>query len=332
MNIVTFRRVLVTTTASIFMVACSNVQHKYAGADPVRARLTQLESNNDLASQAPMALEDARNAVLKAEQAQKDPAISEHLVFIAERKVDIAEAESQQHYLEEQRSKLSAERDSMQLLARTKESQLARSAAIQSEKNALQAQRQALEAKKQADDAQSDARLAKQKMNKAEQENAEAKVDTTLAQQKMNQAELETAETKKQLSETQAQLKELDARRDARGTVVTLGDVLFDFGKAEINPAAISHLAKLAVFLNTNVDRNVTIEGHTDNAGADDFNMLLSQRRADAVSNYLQSQGVEGTRLQTLGKGSEFPVTDNSTAPKRQQNRRVEVIISDPVA
>jgi outer membrane protein OmpA-like peptidoglycan-associated protein len=332
MNIVTFRRVIVATTTSILMVACSNVQHRYAGADPVRARLTQLEGNNELASQAPMAMEEARSAVLKAEQSQKDPAVSEHLVFIAERKVDIAEAESQQHYLEEQRSKLSAERDAMQLLARTKESEMARSAANQSEKNAVHAQQQALEAQKQAGLAQIDAELAKQKMLKAEQETAEAQVDASLAKQGMNKAEQESAEAKRQLIATQTQLKELDARRDARGTVVTLGDVLFDFNKADINPAAISHLAKLAAFLNSNIDRDVTIEGHTDNVGAKDFNMLLSQRRANAVSDYLQSQGVEGARLQAAGKGAEFPVTDNSTAPKRQQNRRVEVIIADPVS
>jgi outer membrane protein OmpA-like peptidoglycan-associated protein len=304
MNIVTFRRVIFSATVPLFMVACTtHVQPKFSGADQVRARLSVLEGNKELAYQAPMAMEEARKAVLEAEQTQKDPMVSEHLVFIAERKVDIAEAESQQHYLEEKRSKLSAERDSMQLLARTKESKMAKMEAYQAEQDTLEAQSQA----------------------------RRAQSDTATAPQNLNIAERETLAAKRQVTEMQTQLTELGARRDARGTVITLGDVLFDFNKSEINPDTISHLAKLASFLNSNVDRNATIEGHTDNTGADDFNMQLSQRRADAVKDYLQSQGVKGIRMEAVGKGSEFPVTDNSTSSKRQQNRRVEVIIGDPI-
>jgi outer membrane protein OmpA-like peptidoglycan-associated protein len=296
MKILTFKRVIFAATAPILMVACTSVQPRFAGADQVRARLSQLESNQDLAAQSPLAMKEARDAVLQAEQRQKNSAISEHLVFIAQRKVDIAETESKKLYLEEQRSEMNVKRDAMQLQARTNETNKARQETNQAEKNAIEAQRQARRA-------QSDAAIAQQEMNKAEQETAKA----------------------------QQQLKDLDARQEARGTVVTLGDVLFDFNKAEIKPAAISHLAKLATFLNKNIDRNATIEGHTDNVGANDFNMLLSQQRADAIKDYLQSQGVAGTRMNAVGKGAEFPVTDNSTAPKRQQNRRVEVIIADPI-
>jgi outer membrane protein OmpA-like peptidoglycan-associated protein len=248
-------------------------------------------------------MKEARDAVLKAEQRQKNPAMSDHLVFMAQRKVDIAETESKTLYLEEQRSEMRAKRDAMQLQARTIETKKAIQETNQAEKNAIEAQRQARLA-------QSDAAMALQEMNKAEQD---------------------TAQAKRQLSEMQQQLKDLDARQEARGTVVTLGDVLFDFNKAEIKPAAISHLAKLAAFLNDNMDRNAAIEGHTDNIGTNDVNMLLSQHRADAIKIYLQSQGVAGSRMDAVGKGAEFPVTDNSTSAKRQQNRRVEVIISDPI-
>lgn len=303
MNIVNFRRILFSVTVTLVMLACTSVQPRFSGADEVRARLSQLESNQDLASQSPLAMKEARDAVLQAEQRQKDPAMSDHLVFIAQRKVDIAETESKKLYLEEQRSEMSAKRDAMQLQARTNESKMAKQEANQAEQNAIEAQRQARLA-------QSDAAMALQEMNKAEQD---------------------TAQAKQQVSEMQQQLKDLDARQEARGTVVTLGDVLFDFNKAEIKPAAISHLAKLAAFLNNNIDRNAAIEGHTDNVGASDINMLLSQRRANAIKDYLQSQGVAGARMDAVGKGEEFPVTDNSTSPKRQQNRRVEVIISDPI-
>lgn len=303
MNTMNFRRTLISLTVALSMLACTSVQPRFAGADQVRARLSQLESNQDLASQSPLAMKEARDAVLKAEQRQKNPAMSDHLVFMAQRKVDIAETESKTLYLEEQRSEMRAKRDAMQLQARTIETKKAIQETNQAEKNAIEAQRQARLA-------QSDAAMALQEMNKAEQD---------------------TAQAKRQLSEMQQQLKDLDARQEARGTVVTLGDVLFDFNKAEIKPAAISHLAKLAAFLNDNMDRNAAIEGHTDNIGTNDVNMLLSQHRADAIKIYLQSQGVAGSRMDAVGKGAEFPVTDNSTSAKRQQNRRVEVIISDPI-
>ncbi|WP_438865133.1 OmpA family protein [Neptunicella sp.] len=290
-------------SASIFITACTTVPARFAGADAARERLNALESNTKLADQAPMAMEDARQAVLSAEQSHKEPGLSEHLVFIAERKVDIAETESQRRYLEEQRSELKTKRDNMQLNARTEESRRAKISANQAQQNALQAQERA----------------------------AKSQQDTAKAQQDLNTAEEKTAKTQQQLKDMQQQLAELNAHNTLRGAVVTLGDLLFDFNKSEIKPGAISHLTKLASFLNQNTDRNVTIEGHTDNVGADDVNQLLSQQRAEAVKNYLLSQGVAEQRLQALGKGSLLPVTDNSTALKRQQNRRVEVIISNPV-
>tara|TARA_B100002003_G_scaffold234288_1_gene247990 strand:- start:11599 stop:12516 length:918 start_codon:yes stop_codon:yes gene_type:complete len=303
MNIVNYQYTLLTAGITLLISACTSIPTRYAGADPVTERLNLLESNQELASQAPMAMTDARAAVLSAQQYQKDPADSAHLLYIAERRVDIAEAESQRRYLEQQRKELSAERDAMQLQARTNETKWARL-------EANQAKADSLEARGQAEQAQSDSASAQRDLNIAEQ-------DVVIAN--------------KQVTKMQHQLKELHARKDARGTVVTLGDVLFDFSKADINPNAISHLAKLAAFLNTNSDRIVTIEGHTDNTGDPDFNVQLSQRRADAVKEFLQSQGVAGQRLQAVGKGSTFPVNDNTTIKDRQQNRRVEVIITDPI-
>ena len=305
MKNINYKRIIISTSLPLILLACTNtVPAKFTGADMVRARFSQLESNSELAYQAPMAMKEARAAVLLAEQRQKNPADSEHLIFIAERKVDIAEAESMRHLLEQQRDQLNSRRDPMQLIARTNESRMARTAARQAEQQTALAQEQA----------------------------RRAQADTASAQQSLSQAERDTVAAKSQLTDMQLQLKELDARQDTRGTVITLGDVLFDFSKAEINPAALSHLAKLASFLNNNENRHATIEGHTDNTGAAEFNLQLSQQRADAVRNYLQSQGVAESRLDTIGKGAEFPVTDNSTMQKRQQNRRVEVIIGEPVS
>src|SRR5450631_3759659 len=129
--------------------------------------------------------------------------------------------------------------------------------------------------------------------------------------------------------ELQKQIDGLQARVTDRGLVLTLGDVLFASGNANLNSAGDSHLGRLAVFLNKYMDRTAVIEGHTDNIGGEDYNLGLSQRRADSVKSYLVNQGVESGRLSASGKGKGSPVADNSSATGRQQNRRVEVIIEN---
>ncbi|MFA5496515.1 MAG: OmpA family protein, partial [Porticoccaceae bacterium] len=125
------------------------------------------------------------------------------------------------------------------------------------------------------------------------------------------------------------QLDELNARETERGIVITLGDVLFATGRAELSGNAPDRLGKLAAFLNQYPDRNVAIEGHTDNVGSESSNFSLSQRRADSVQSYLVNQGVPGNRLRTSAMGEGSPVAGNDSATGRQQNRRVEVIIEN---
>ncbi len=163
---------------------------------------------------------------------------------------------------------------------------------------------------------------------------AEAKANEAyLEQQRANlaksrdqiQLDARTAEAE----QLRRQLAELDAQKTDRGLVMTLGDVMFDTGKSTLRPGAVSGLTKLAMFLQEQPERTVQIEGHTDSVGSESFNMKLSQERADAVANFLISKGISSTRLTAIGKGEGFPVASNDTATGRQQNRRVEVIISD---
>jgi outer membrane protein OmpA-like peptidoglycan-associated protein len=112
--------------------------------------------------------------------------------------------------------------------------------------------------------------------------------------------------------------------------VVTLGDVLFDTGKANLKSATSQHLADLASFLSKYPLRGAIIEGHTDNVGSSGYNQGLSQQRADSVRNFLLGRGIQSGRLSSQGKGEELPIAGNDSAGGRQQNRRVEVIITEP--
>jgi outer membrane protein OmpA-like peptidoglycan-associated protein len=147
-----------------------------------------------------------------------------------------------------------------------------------------------------------------------------AKTATDVAVDQRNQATAETARL-------QAEVDQLKATPTPRGLVLTLGDVLFDTGRAELNPGAGRKLDQLAQFLNEHKDRRVQIDGFTDSVGTDAYNEDLSQRRADAVKAALLSRGVDASRIGTEGYGKAYPVANNNDSGGRQLNRRVEVVI-----
>jgi outer membrane protein OmpA-like peptidoglycan-associated protein len=121
-------------------------------------------------------------------------------------------------------------------------------------------------------------------------------------------------------------LEKLDAEPTERG-VVTLGDVLFDFDRADPKPAADENLAILAEFLRTHPGRSVLIEGHTDGTGILEYNFDLSRRRAVAVKSRLEAAGIPPERILAVGYGPVYPVASNAIASGRAQNRRVEVVL-----
>jgi outer membrane protein OmpA-like peptidoglycan-associated protein len=143
-------------------------------------------------------------------------------------------------------------------------------------------------------------------------------------------ARVATAEAEAETAELQRQVDALQAKVTERGLVLTLGDVLFASGRAELNPGTANNLNQLVTFLGKYPSRTVMIEGHTDSVGNDDYNQGLSQRRADSVRSYLVRQGVDAGRITAMGAGESTPVAGNESATGRQQNRRVEVIISNP--
>jgi outer membrane protein OmpA-like peptidoglycan-associated protein len=149
-----------------------------------------------------------------------------------------------------------------------------------------------------------------------------AELAAAAAQQQRNQAKEETARV-------QAELDQLKATSTPRGMVMTLGDVLFDTGRAELKPGASRRLDQLAQFLSEHPDRRVQVDGFTDSVGTDAFNEELSQRRADAVKAALIMRGIEPSRIGTEGYGKAFPVASNTDSSGRQLNRRVEVVIGD---
>ena len=258
---------IAATVSSILLAACAAAPQIPAGAAQARSKLTQLRSDQELATRAPVAIQEADAAVRAAETPQKDEALGAHRVYIADRKVDTAWALAESRLAEDQRAALGADREGARLDARTREADAAKLAAAAS-----------------------------------------------------------AAES----AELQRQIDELQAKETDRGLVLTLGDVLFESGKAQLKSAAAGNLNTLVMFLNNYPNRTVLIEGYTDSVGSDDYNQGLSSRRAESVQAYLVGQGIDRGRLTASGLGESAPVADNESATGRQMNRRVEVIISNP--
>jgi outer membrane protein OmpA-like peptidoglycan-associated protein len=137
------------------------------------------------------------------------------------------------------------------------------------------------------------------------------------------------AAAQSELANARQELQDLQAKKTDRGMVMTLSDVLFDTGQATLKPGADRALDRLAQFLKDSPNSAVLIEGHTDSVGSDDYNMALSQRRAQSVADALSSRGISSNRVQTKGLGKAYPVASNDTQAGRQQNRRVEIVFSD---
>jgi outer membrane protein OmpA-like peptidoglycan-associated protein len=158
---------------------------------------------------------------------------------------------------------------------------------------------------------------------------AEAEAKQAAAKEEAARAQAATAALRAQLLK---QLNEVLQTTDTpRGLVVSMADVLFETGKYALSQDAQLKLAKLSGMIQAHPGLNLAIEGNTDTTGSADFNMKLSQQRAESVREFLIGQGMSSDTIAATGMGQDNPVADNSTATGRQRNRRVEIIVSGEV-
>jgi len=200
----------------------------------------------------------------------------------------------------------------------------------------IEAERAKAAGRDQATRAANDAAMARERIEQAQSETAKAKANEGQARDDADSARLQTEEAKRERDAAQQRLyfslsEILETRREARGLIVNLSDVLFDTGKATLKPGAREKLSKLAGILSAYPGAyQIEIEGHTDSVGSDESNLNLSRGRAESVRDYLVQNGIKSERvIAARGFGESKPVADNETAAGRQVNRRVEIIIAD---
>jgi outer membrane protein OmpA-like peptidoglycan-associated protein len=150
------------------------------------------------------------------------------------------------------------------------------------------------------------------------------------SQQRMQAAQAQAQSAQSQLQQERQQLADMKTRQTARGLELTLAsNLLFNTGSATLKPGAMLQLGRLADFMRGNSKTRIMIEGYTDNRGSAEYNQQLSQARAQAVGSALESDGIGTDRIQPIGRGKDYPVASNATPAGRQQNRRVDIVLSD---
>jgi len=216
-------------------------------------------------------------------------------------------------------------------------------AQAKAEADAAQAQQQAAQARAQADEDARGRAQAEQAEAEARRQQAEAlaqqqqaQAATQAALQAASQADQQRQEAIRQKEEMRARLlaqlnQVLQTRDTAKGLIVSMPDVLFDFNKYTLKPEARERLARISGIVLAYPDLKLEIDGYTDAVGSDDYNQTLSDKRAESVRDYLVGSGVGMNSVAARGMGKADPVADNSTAAGRQLNRRVEMIVSGDV-
>jgi len=200
------------------------------------------------------------------------------------------------------------------------------------------AQAEAAKARADAERMQADAARVKAEAERLQAEAAQRQADSQAQQALAAQREAERLRVQAQTEKAQLRAKlleqfqtVLDTRDTDRGLVINMSDVLFDSGKFTLRPVAREKLARIAGIVLNYPDLKIQAEGHTDNVGSAEYNQKLSEQRAGGVREYLLSQGLPEAAITSVGRGFDIPVASNDTAAGRQQNRRVELIVSGAI-
>ena len=314
----TFLRASLALAASLALGACSSLPVDNPALLNARAAFASAQSDPQVQTLAAVELGVASTALNRANDAfTRGESLSQvdHLAHLASQQVGVAQQAMLQKRAEAQLLSAEAERDRVRLAARTSEADAALRQAQNSQQDAQAAQRSAAAS-------QVDARTAQRAAQTAREQSEEA---TRVAQL----AQMQTADAQARAAQLEAQMRALSARQTDRGMVVTIGDVLFDTGRAELKPVSGRDMGKLAEFFRTYPQRTALVEGFTDSVGSAAANQDLSLRRATAVQAALVNMGVDRQRIQARGYGEDFPVATNDNATGRQSNRRVEIVLSD---
>ena len=324
---------LLTRVSLVWMIAllsaCVAAPKKDLALERVRDELNDLKSNPELAGYAPLALGEAERALRNAELATGDKLYRSYLIYMADRRIQIARTMAEREQYEQQLDELEEQRSAMLIKASQLEAEQARMEAEEALLLVATTSEEAERARAEKEDAlQKEAESARAAQLSAE----EAEQARRLAESRASEAEFARREAElasQQIDSLTRQLENLQLRQTESGVVVTLGDVLFASGEAQLVEGGRSSLEEVVDLLQTEPDKKIRVEGHTDSLGDAQTNLKLSEQRAQAVREALISLGVAADRISAMGMGEDFPIASNEDEAGRARNRRVDVILLD---
>lgn len=338
------KSIFISLMAAGLLAACATTPEPLPELERAEAAVEALVSDPDVRRYAQAEMREAESLLERAQERWREGAERSdllHLAQLTQTQVAIARESAELNRLEARGDELGNQREVLQLEARAARAER-RALRIESERSRAEAEAARAEAERMAEAArraraEQAARIsemermeAAQQREMAQQEIQEERQQRMAAERRARELEEEARRMREQAERLQEQIAELEARPTDRGLVLTLGsDVLFDLDKYELREGAQRTIDRIAEFLMEYEDRQVLVEGFTDSTGARDYNMRLSERRANSVRDGLVRRGVDERRIRTRGYGPDYPVATNATQAGRQLNRRVEVIISD---
>jgi outer membrane protein OmpA-like peptidoglycan-associated protein len=313
-------RKILTLSVVLALAACASQPKRDLDLERLQADWRTLDSAEDRA-RAPLEsarVDDAIAAIQAVPKTERE--LREHLADLTELRIAIYAAAVAAARDRERLAALEDERKSIMLEASRRDAELSR---LEAEKLRLQSLARAEEAERmreEADLVSADAELARQEAEAARRLAEARGREASLARQEADLVSL-------QAQSLQQQMAALRPVTTSRGQVLTLGDVFFSSGQADLKTEARGNLKPVLDFIERYPGRTVSIEGHTDDRGADDANQVLSERRASSVRDALVALGADAARFQVVGRGEANPLADNATTEGRARNRRVEVIV-----
>jgi outer membrane protein OmpA-like peptidoglycan-associated protein len=317
---------------TLLAAACGTAPTKPSLLEQARSNYIAAQSSPSVTRYAPLELQQAGEALQLANTAAQNHSNNESidkLAYVANQKIALAQEVTKQKTAEAEVGQASIVRDKVLLDQRTSEADRAKFDAQQSLLAAQVAQNAAADAKLNAQIAQDATVDAQRKAQLSQDATVNAQRQAQASQNATVDAQQQTLDAQAHAAALEAQLSDLAAKKTERGTVITLGDVLFGTDLARLNADGMRTAQKLALVLQQNPQRTVLVEGFTDSTGTALHNQELSERRAESVRIALLEQGISAERINIQGFGESYPVAANDSAANRQLNRRVEIILSD---
>ena len=278
-----------------------------------------------------------RNAVMMPARQAVQTAEDARIMALQKREEEYA---ARQRALAQQREAEALDRARAEETARLRaelESRAAEALRRQAETERLNAEAARLAAERDKATAEAERTAAERQKADADAARVAAESARLAAEAQTQQAQATAAQIDRERAELRDRLRQqlnliLETRETARGLIVNLSDVLFDTARADLKPGAREKLSRVVGIVLSHPGLRMEVEGHTDSVGSDSYNLQLSERRAASVRSYLVTAGVAPTAVATSGRGEVSPVASNATAAGRQQNRRVELLVSgDPI-